>query len=218
MELSIKHLYVVMGWVLWCTLHSLLISVTVTEYLEKRLGPGFRFHRLFYSIFSLATLLPLVYYADAIRPAPFFRWDGHLAVVRWAIILTAGYLVIAGGRHYSLSELLGIRQLRAAGTGAASSADDRFAVSGIHGAVRHPWYLAGIMIVWAQDLSLFTILNNIVISAYFIIGSFLEERKMVRRFGEKYRAYQRTVPMLVPFPWLKIRAEGGCVTKNSPLF
>ncbi len=207
MELSVKHLYAVLGWVLWCTLHSVLISVTVTGCLERRLGPGYRFHRLFYSIFSLATLLPLVYYADSIRPDPFYRWDGYLVVVQYALILTVSYLFIAGAKHYSFSELLGIRQILAGGKGAAPADDDTFALSGIHGAVRHPWYLAGILIVWAQDLSLFVILNNIVTSAYFIIGSFLEERKMVRRFGEKYRAYQRRVPMLIPR--LKIRVEGG---------
>jgi len=54
--------------------------------------------------------------------------------------------------------------------------------------IHHPWYLAGIMIVWAQDVNLFVILNNIMISGYFIIGSFLEERKMLRRFSGRVTA------------------------------
>ncbi len=83
-------------------------------------------------------------------------------------------------------------------TGVTSSDDDTFVVSGIHSTIRHPWYLAGIMIVWAQDLSFFVILNNTVISIYFIIGSFPEERKMMRKFGERYHDYQLTVSMLFP--------------------
>ena len=209
MEISMEHLYVVLGWVLWCALHSILISVTVTEYLKKRLGSGFRFHRLFYSVFSLATLLPLMYYSNSIRPDPFFRWDGYLVVVQCALILTGSYLFVAGARHYSFSELLGIRQIEAGRKESTSSDGDTFAVSGIHSIIRHPWYLAGILIVWAQDLSFFVILNNIVISIYFIIGSFLEERKMMRKFGERYRDYQRTVSMLVPYHWLKTRIEGN---------
>ena len=177
----------------------------MTEYLKKRLGSGFRFHRLFYSVFSVATLMPLMYYAYSIRPDPFFRWDGYLAVVQCALILTGSYLFVAGARHYSFSELFGIRQIEAGRKEATSSDGDTFAVSGIHSAIRHPWYLAGILIVWAQDLSFFVILNNIVISIYFIIGSFLEERKMMRKFGERYRDYQRTVSMLVPYHWLKTR-------------
>jgi len=42
------------------------------------------------------------------------------------------------------------------------------------------------------------------------IGSVLEERKLVREFGEEYRAYQRQVPMLVPWKWLlsRVRRKG----------
>ena len=208
MEISTEHLYVIFGWVLWCTLHSILISMTVTEYLKNRLGPAFRYHRLFYSVFSLATLLPLMYYANSIRPDPFFRWDGYLVIIQCALILTGSYLFVAGARHYRFTELLGIRQIAAGREGVTSSDDDTFAVSGIHGTIRHPWYLAGIIIVWAQDLSFFVILNNIVINGYFIIGSFLEERKMMLKFGGRYRDYQRTVSMLVPYHWLKARIEG----------
>jgi methanethiol S-methyltransferase len=78
-------------------------------------------------------------------------------------------------------------------------------VSGIHRVVRHPWYLGGILIVWAQELSLPAILVNAVIVGYFIIGSFLEERKLVREFGNRYREYQQTVSMLFPWRWLKAK-------------
>jgi methanethiol S-methyltransferase len=207
MEISVKYFYGMLGWVLWCTLHSALISTTVTEYLKKRLGPSFRFYRLFYGVVSLTTLLPLLYYVNSIRPAPFFRWDGILIIIQYSLLLAGIYLFIAGGRHYSWATLLGISQIRAEQTDSPSSDGDTFAASGIHNVIRHPWYLAGIMIVWAQDLSLPVILNNIVISVYFIVGSFLEERKLVLEFGEKYREYQRTVSMLVPYRWLKTRIE-----------
>ena len=48
-----------------------------------------------------------------------------------------------------------------------------------------------------------------VINVYFMIGAVLEERKLVREFGEKYQEYQRTVSMLFPWRWLKVRIEGG---------
>jgi len=52
---------------------------------------------------------------------------------------------------------------------------------------------------------LFAFLNNIVISAYFVIGAYLEERKLVREFGEVYREYQKNVSMLFPYKWLKAK-------------
>jgi protein-S-isoprenylcysteine O-methyltransferase Ste14 len=205
MELSVKHFYIVLGWILWCTLHSALISITVTEYVKRRLGSGFRFYRLFYSAVSVATLIPLGWYSRRIGGTPLFSWDGPLAIVP-VLLLTAGvYLFVVGGRNYSWAKLLGIAQIRAGRADRSASGGDSFVVSGLHRFVRHPWYLGGIMIVWVQELSLPTILINMVICAYFIIGSFLEERKLVREFGDAYREYQRTVSMLFPWRWIKAK-------------
>ena len=42
------------------------------------------------------------------------------------------------------------------------------------------------------------LVTNLVLTAYFVIGAILEERKLVAEFGEEYREYQKRVPMLVP--------------------
>ncbi len=206
MEISVKYLYAVLGWVLWCTLHSALISTTVTDFAKKKLGDSFRFYRLFYNVVSLVTLIPIAYYSHMLREAPIFRWEGPLGLVQVFLLAVSVCLFVAGGKHYSWARFLGIYQVKAGSSLADSST---FVLSGIHRIIRHPWYLGGILIVWAQDLSTSTILINMVINVYFIVGSFLEERKLVLEFGEKYREYQRTVSMLFPWRWLKARIEGG---------
>jgi protein-S-isoprenylcysteine O-methyltransferase Ste14 len=35
-----------------------------------------------------------------------------------------------------------------------------------------------------------------------VVGAFLEERKLVRIFGEEYRDYQQKVSMFIPVKWL----------------
>jgi methanethiol S-methyltransferase len=205
MELSAKHFYIILAWVLWCTLHSALISVTVTEYMKRRMGNGFRFYRLCYNAASVTTLVPLIYHSHRIGETPLFSWEGPLAMVPVLLLAAAVYLFVVGGRHYSWTQLLGIAQIRAGRANDSPSGGDSFVVSGLHRAVRHPWYLGGILIVWAQELSLPAILTSTVISLYFIIGSFLEERKLVREFGDRYREYQRTVSMLFPWRWLKTK-------------
>ena len=204
MEISVKDLYGVLGWVLWCTLHSTLISTTVTDFAKKKLGGSFRFYRLFYNVVSLVTLIPLVYYSHMLREAPVFRWEGPLVIVQVFLLVVSIYLFVSGGRHYSWARFLGISQVKAGSSLADSST---FVVSGIHRIIRHPWYLGGILIVWAQDLSVSTILINMILNVYFIVGSFLEERKLLLEFGEKYGEYQQTVSMLVPFCWLKAIIE-----------
>jgi protein-S-isoprenylcysteine O-methyltransferase Ste14 len=47
-----------------------------------------------------------------------------------------------------------------------------------------------------------------VISAYFIIGTILEERKLLLEFGERYREYQKNVSMFIPYKWLKTKIAG----------
>jgi protein-S-isoprenylcysteine O-methyltransferase Ste14 len=36
---------------------------------------------------------------------------------------------------------------------------------------------------------------------YFYVGTFFEERRMVRTFGQEYRDYQRRVPRFLPVRW-----------------
>jgi protein-S-isoprenylcysteine O-methyltransferase Ste14 len=208
MELSVKYLFAALLWILWCTLHSTLIATTVTDYMKTKLGDQFRFYRLFYNTVSLVTLIPLVYYSISIRQAPVFRWEGHLVIVKYLLLVTSVSLFVAGGRHYSMSQLLGIRQIKTGRGNCTLSEYDAFDTSGILSAIRHPWYTAGIIVVWVSDISLSTFLINIVISAYFFIGTILEERKLLLQFGEKYREYQKNVSMFIPYKWLKSKIAG----------
>lgn len=205
MEISMNDFFAVLAWALWCTLHSALISTAVTDFAKKKLDGSFRFYRLFYNVVSLVTLIPLVYYSHTLREAPVFRWEGLLRIVQVFLLTVSVYLFVAGGKHYSWVRFWGISQIKAGRVGSSLTDSSRFVVSGIHRIIRHPWYLGGILIVWAQDLSVSTILINMVISVYFIIGAVLEERKLMLEFGEKYREYQQRVSMLIPWRWLKSR-------------
>lgn len=203
-----KYLFAAVLWILWCTLHSALISITVTDFLKRALGDKYRFYRLFFNTVSLVTLIPVVYYSISIRQAPVFRWEGHLVIVKYLLLVTSISLFIAGERHYSMLQLLGIRQIKTGRATPTLSEYDTFDTSGILGAVRHPWYTAGIIVVWARDMSLSTFLVNIIISAYFVIGTILEEKKLLLEFGEKYREYQKNVSMFIPYKWLKAKIAG----------
>lgn len=202
------YLYAALGWVGWCALHSALISIPVMEYMKRKLGDGFRFYRFFYNAFSLATLIPLLLYSVSTQRETVFRWEGPLGIIPYLLLTTGISLFIIGGRNYSLFQFLGIAQIKRGGANRSLSRYGKFVVSGIHRMIRHPWYLGGILIVWAKDLSLSTILTNLVISSYFVIGAILEERKLVREFGARYQEYQRMVSMFFPYRWVKAKIAG----------
>jgi protein-S-isoprenylcysteine O-methyltransferase Ste14 len=44
---------------------------------------------------------------------------------------------------------------------------------------------------------------NIVLSSYLVIGTLIEERKLVLEFGDKYKTYQRQVSMFIPIKWMR---------------
>jgi protein-S-isoprenylcysteine O-methyltransferase Ste14 len=72
--------------------------------------------------------------------------------------------------------------------------------NGILGYVRHPWYSGAILLILAfgviTDVSL---VSKIVLISYIIIGTLLEENKLISEIGEPYRAYRKKVPMLIPW-------------------
>jgi protein-S-isoprenylcysteine O-methyltransferase Ste14 len=72
---------------------------------------------------------------------------------------------------------------------------------GMYQLVRHPRYLFSMMVQWPLPIMTETWLAfNIGATLYFLIGSRLEERRLLGIFGEEYRAYQRRVPWLLPLP------------------
>ena len=74
------------------------------------------------------------------------------------------------------------------------------AVAGPYRWVRHPLYLFMILMIWScPDLTRDRLLFNLLWTAWIVIGSYFEERDLVNEFGDSYREYQKSVPMLVPF-------------------
>jgi protein-S-isoprenylcysteine O-methyltransferase Ste14 len=74
--------------------------------------------------------------------------------------------------------------------------------SGVLSLVRHPWYTGGILIIWARPLDTGAILTNLVLTAYFLVGTRLEERKLTAQFGQEYTDYQQRVSMFLPIKWM----------------
>jgi protein-S-isoprenylcysteine O-methyltransferase Ste14 len=191
----------------WCALHSTLISLSVTDYLKKHLGKLFRFYRLFFNLVSLATLAPIVWYGLGLKSAPFFEWNGYLKMVQMILLGIGVFLFLAGAKHYNGLVFLGIKQIREKSIYDSLSKTNRLDTNGILGLIRHPWYTAAIALLWTTNLDISILLEKIIFTVYLIIGTFLEEHKLVIEFGDQYRAYQKTVSMFIPYKWLKRRLD-----------
>jgi methanethiol S-methyltransferase len=197
-----SQIYAVIGWTLWCSLHSTLISSPVVTWMKKRLGAHFRYYRLAYNVISLVTFVPVEYYSISIHGPTVFRWEGPLLIGQWILLAGAISLFWAGSHHYSMWQFLGFGQIRTGRPSITLSEAPLLDRTGILGVVRHPWYVAAFIVIWAQDLCVSMILNNLVLTAYLVVGTFLEERKLVKELGDQYRDYQKTVSMFFPSRWI----------------
>lgn len=80
------------------------------------------------------------------------------------------------------------------------------AIRGPYRWVRHPLYLFALVLFWAcPAVSADRLLFNVLWTGWVVVGSVLEERDLVVRYGDDYRAYQRSVPMLLPW---RLRPSG----------
>lgn len=204
----IRYVLLVSLWGGWCFLHSFMITPTVTGFVQKHFEKEYQYYRIFYNFMALVTLIPVLIYSFSIKGPAVFRWEGPFRIVQGLLAGSALLLFIGGAGRYDLAQFLGIRQVRENSTCSALTDDCHLDTGGILGMIRHPWYAGGILIVWARNLDTAAILTSLVITGYFIVGAFLEERKILAEFGEEYIGYQRRVSMLFPFKWVVQKLTG----------
>lgn len=189
-------------WLVYFALHSALASLTVKTWMATRhpnLMPGYRIG--FNTIATLA-LLPILWLLYSNPGLEIWRWSGRWAYLANGLALAAvtGFLYTL--RDYDVSEFLGLRQW----FNQTRSVEDQesFHLTSAHRFVRHPWYFFSLVILWTRDMSEAMLLSALLMTAYFIVGSRMEERKLITYHGERYRRYREKVAGLVPLPWKTI--------------
>ena len=186
--------------------HSLLASNKIKKVIIEKLGVKIAFYRLFYNFSSL--LFFIVFYATAPKPKVIiYDLQFPFDIITFALqVLSLIGLVWATG-PIELKEFLGTAQVERYLRGEYKVEDlDEKQTLKIEGAfkfVRHPVYLFSILFLgFRPTMSLFYFVMFICIVVYFYAGSIYEERKLVEKFGDKYREYQKRVPRIFP---LKIK-------------
>ena len=138
-------------------------------------------------VVSLASAVTMI----GTIPAP--AGPPHVAVVVLGIVplAVAGFLSVWGYRSLG----------REFASDAEVRTDTVLITQGAFGLVRHPMYLA-ILLLWAGSaialLSPLMALCWLVLVPAFVARSRAEERLLTRHFGSAYDAYAAHVPMLVP--------------------
>ncbi|MFC1597608.1 methanethiol S-methyltransferase [Planctomycetota bacterium] len=139
----------------------------------------------------------------------FHQWRPMLGVV-WNVESPVGYFILSGLfwigwltailstfliDHF---DLFGLRQVYLYLRGRECTPLE-FKTPAFYKFVRHPIYLGYLIAFWATpQMTIGHLVFAIATTGYTLIGILLEERDLMRQYGEVYEEYKNQVPMLLP--------------------
>lgn len=202
------------AWIAYFAIHSLVASLGLKRRVATRWPALMPAYRLLFNALALLLLLPPVALLYHLKGEYLWQWVGLGSWLANGLALLALLGFVWSLRYYDGMEFFGLRQWR---EGARSVEDqESFRISPLHRFVRHPWYALALVLIWTRSMDPALLLTAVLISLYFVIGSRLEERKLVEYHGEVYRYYQDQVPPLVPRPWRYLSKAGAMALEQQP--
>ena len=191
-------------------LHTALASLRAKNWARRRWGLRRidRYYRLFFSLASIVTFLPLLILPKALPDHPLYTIPLPLAWLTGALQLAAGLVFILALAQTDVWRFIGLWQLLRGGQPIPADRHEQLVTSGPYRWMRHPLYSTAILIMWLwPDMTANQLTFVVVCTAYFYLGSIPEEQKLIEEFGEAYRRYQRAVPRLIPRPGRTYRPD-----------
>lgn len=184
--------------------HSLAAGVAPRQRLkgalDDRLVEGW--YRLAYNLFSVVTLLPVLALLVLLPDRVLYSVQG---AARWLMRAAqfVGLLGFAGALLVTdVGRFTGLKQAAAYLRGDPLPLPElELVIRGMYRFTRHPLYFFSLLALWsAPVMTVNTLWFNIAATLYFMVGSRVEEERLVRIYGEEYRTYRRDVPWLIPLP------------------
>ncbi len=188
----------------FAVIHSLVAGIRpktiLKRFLPDRVVEGW--YRLAYNLFSFATIAPALVLM-AVLPNPVV----YLVPAPWSILMFViqglGFIGLAGALFVTdVLHFAGLKQLYTYFTGKSVAAQEPpMQAAGMYRYTRHPLYFFSLLAIWFLPLmTLNHLIFDVFSTAYFVVGSLIEEGRLERLYGQQYRDYKRRVSWLIPFP------------------
>lgn len=189
-------IWILLSMALYGVIHSLLASCTVKRFSARVFGKIIiKYYRLFFSIIAVITFLPILALVVVLPDENIYRIP-----FPWVILTLTIQILSICGLFYGIYQtgfwnFLGVERLLYKNTKPRP-----MVISGLYRWVRHPLYTCSLLFIWFTPVLSWNILAlNIGITAYFYIGTFFEERKLLDEFGQPYKEYMEKTPQFIPF-------------------
>jgi protein-S-isoprenylcysteine O-methyltransferase Ste14 len=206
-----EYCILVAAWIAFSLLHSVLASEKCKAFFMSKMGANFKYYRLIYSMVAMLTLGGVLAWQFTISDLYFTVSPCLKYFVALPCTLFAAILMVICIRKY-FYKLSGVEVLyHQAGRPVLET-------HGVHKFVRHPLYIGTLLLIWSLLLlfpSLTNLLACVMITGYVVVGTYSEERRLIRVFGREYEDYKKNTPMLIPSIGGKILASLG---RNMPFY
>ncbi len=188
-------------WLFYFIAHSVLASNRVKASVQQQFPERAHCYRLFFNLFAVLTLGPIAYLHIITESPTLISWHGWSIYIAYGIRGVAIVGFIWSLRYYDMQAFSGIRSCRQ-----GTEPNSTLSISPLHRHVRHPWYFFALLLIWGRDLDQLSMVSTLMITAYLIIGSRLEDKKLIAEFGPGYADYIHQVPGLIPIPGKSLSA------------
>jgi protein-S-isoprenylcysteine O-methyltransferase Ste14 len=182
--------------------HSLIASDKVKIIFKKAFGELIAFYRLLYNLVTIASLY-IIYLISPKFHITIYDLQNPFDL----IILIPQFLSLAAVfwafKYICFREFLGLDQIkRFIEKRYKTELDEDYTlrIEGPYKYSRHPIYFFSItFLLFRPTMDLFYLTFFLCTVVYFYIGSYFEEKKLVRQFGELYEDYRKKVPRIIPY-------------------
>jgi len=178
-------------------IHSLLATLEIKAKVEGWLGQaGKKYYRFFYVVIASLTTLG---YAGLVLVFP----DKLIYKIPFPYVIITSLLeigaIVAASRCVLDSRPMSFIGVDVLLNPKLSVPDEKLVTSGFYRWMRHPIYTFSLVVIWLSPLMTWNLLALFLgMSAYMLVGSWFEEKKLLRQFGEAYAEYQKKTPAFIP--------------------
>lgn len=197
------YLFIGVAWLGYYALHSLLASHPIKRWVSSSFPSLWPAYRLLYSAIASIGLCALIGFHLKLPAFPHYLKEPIWFYLGCALLVIGSLFLKWAMKGYRTGEFIGLEQLNR-----GDIKDEPLVTNGMNRYVRHPLYLATLLVligIWFLRPDAPTSIGVSISASYLWMGSWLEERKLIAEYGEAYRTYQRNVPAILPLRWKRNR-------------
>ncbi|MGY5877067.1 MAG: isoprenylcysteine carboxylmethyltransferase family protein [Candidatus Thorarchaeota archaeon] len=188
-----EYVLVILGVTIFGLQHSGISALRVKDGIIDRWGK-----ETYANIFNITSIITITI---AFLSMNFWDWlyfltlpelvQPILVLLGVVLFIVGAIIAMAASKVISVSTVADMRTDR----------EPELITDGVYARVRHPLYLATILILMAL-MMLYpfptVIIFSIGLCVYTLIGSYFEERKLIRFYGDMYLEYKKTAGFILP--------------------